>query len=122
MKGSGVTHSVDSVFHRRGSIKFGTRGSTAYAGHSYGAGDGVFDKLWTLHHGNVVKYLSGDSTSVGHVRAVKQIGPHASIESCYDLRGKPRACLITCDERTRTADGVYHGKIMVLVDRIRKLS
>ena len=120
MNGDGVTHSVDVVFHNRTSNKFGSRGSTALWGHSYGAGAGVFDKLWTLDHGDVIKYASHGETYVGRVGTVRKIKPRASIASCYDLRGEPRACIVTCDERTRTADGVYKGKTLVTVTGIHR--
>ena len=122
MNGTGVTHDVKPAFHDRNSVKFGAEhGWTAYGLHSFGAGDGSGDELWKVDPGSVVKYAtSSGKMFAGKVSVATKIGANASIESCYDLRGRG-VCVITCDERTRTADGVYHGKFMLRVTGIRRV-
>jgi hypothetical protein len=122
MNGTGVTHNVRSVFHDRNTVKFGSKyGWTAYGGHSWGAGDGVLDELWKVQRGSAVKFAAASGKLyAGKVKVAKKIKANASMDSCYDLRGQG-VCVVTCDERTRTADGVYHGKFMLRVTDIRRV-
>lgn len=110
-----VTGSTTDVYRWRQGVRPGQPGSAVIAGHTWAAGDGVFDNLGRLRKGNRIR-VGRHKFRVTRVQRVRSMTPR-QVRRLYSDRGRPRLVLITCGDRD--AGGVYRTRILV---RARKIT
>ncbi|MCD6639690.1 MAG: class F sortase [Nocardioides sp.] len=109
-----VGTSVRDVYRWRYGVFPGRPGSAVLAGHTWAAGDGVFDNLHRLRRGNRVRVGTARFrvTRVYKVRSLSR----KQVRELFTDQGRPRLVLITCGDRDSA--GVYHSRWIV---RARKI-
>lgn len=107
--------SVTAVYRWRDGVVPGQPGSAVIAGHTWSRGNGVFDRLGSMRR--------GDRFTVGRhqFRVTKVARVHrmtrAQVAALFSDRGRPRAVLITCGDRSNTT-GVYATRILVFANLV----
>ena len=107
--------SVTAVYRWRDGVLPGRPGSAVLAGHTWSRGDGVFDRLGSMRR--------GDRFSVGRhrFRVTRVARVHrmsrAQVAALFSDRGRARAVLITCGDRSNTT-GVYATRILVFANLV----
>lgn len=110
-----VGTSVRSVYTWKDGVRPGQRGSAVIAGHTWSRGAGVFDRLGSLRAGDRFSVGRADF-EVTRVRRVRRLPP-AQVQALFSDRGRARAVLITCGDRSATT-GVYATRILVYADKV----
>ncbi|MGN0063727.1 MAG: class F sortase [Nocardioides sp.] len=110
-----VGGSATTVYRWKDGVVPGQRGSAVLAGHTWEAGDGVFDHLSSLRRGNVVR-VGKHRFKVTRKQRVRSLSDE-QIAALYADTGRPRIVLITCGDRDDA--GTYHSRILVRARKIR---
>jgi len=120
-----VTPSAHVVFHWRHGVVPGRRGSAVLAGHTCifapsCAGHGVFNRLGSLRHGNLIHVRVGKHTLTFKVTSVhRHAHPSAKqVRSMYSTSGPSRLVLFTCGDPH--SDGEYGSHVVVRAKRVKK--
>lgn len=113
--GLAVGSSASTVYRWKDGVTPGQRGSAVLAGHTWEAGDGVFDHLARLRKGNVIR-VGKHRFKVTRKQRVQRMGP-AQVAALYADTGPARIVLITCGDRD--AQGTYHSRILVRARKVR---
>ena len=109
--------SVTAVYRWRDGVLPGRPGSSVIAGHTWSRGNGIFDRLGSMRR--------GDRFSVGRHRfRVNRVArvhrmTRTQVAALFSDRGRPRAVLITCGDRSNTT-GVYATRILVFANLVRR--
>jgi len=111
-----IGHSVRDVYRWRNGVIPGQPGSAVLAGHTWSAGNGVFDNLGRMAIGDRVT-VGAMRFKVTRVRRVTGMS-HEDVTALFTDRGPARLVLITCGDRNNTT-GVYRTRIIVNAKKMR---
>lgn len=110
-----VGTSVRDVYRWKYGVRPGQPGSAVLAGHTWSRGDGVFDRLGSMRRGD--RFTVGRHTfAVTKVVKVRTMTPR-QVKELFSDRGRPRAVLITCGNRSNTT-GIYASRILVYANKV----
>jgi LPXTG-site transpeptidase (sortase) family protein len=111
-----IGHSVRDVYRWRNGVIPGQPGSAVLAGHTWSAGNGVFDNLGRMAIGDRVT-VGAMRFKVTRVRRVTGMSQE-DVAALFTDRGPARLVLITCGDRNNTT-GVYRTRIIVNAKKMR---
>lgn len=113
-----VPSSVQQIGWYRGGRMPGQPGNAIFTGHTWSAGDGVFDRLSELSEEDVIYINTAYGRQTYRVRSVGSLNPdefEKSAPDIYRTRGYPGLILMTCGD-WNASSSEYESTIVVFAE------